>query len=55
MSRVSLEWWILALSRRITLLIPGNGFIRSSKPLMNWRKVIALKEPSTIFACKIPS
>jgi hypothetical protein len=55
MSRVSCEWWILALSKRITLLGPGNGFIRSSKPRMNCRKVMALNEPSTILACKTPS
>ena len=55
MFRVSIEWWMLALSIRITLLVPGKGFIRSSKPLINWRKVIALKEPSIMFACRIPS
>ena len=55
MFRVSIEWWMLALSIRITLLVPRKGFIQLSKPLINWRKVIALKEPSTMFACRIPS
>ncbi|KAH9959506.1 hypothetical protein BJV74DRAFT_872571, partial [Russula compacta] len=38
---------MLALSMRMTLFGPGNGFIRSSNVSMKWRKVIALNEPST--------
>ena len=53
--RVSCEWWMLALFRRMTLLVPGKGFMWSSKPQMNWHKVIVLKEPSTIFAYRTPS
>ncbi|KAH9972665.1 hypothetical protein BJV74DRAFT_864822 [Russula compacta] len=46
---------MLALSMRMTLFGPGNGFIRSSNVSMKWWKVIALNEPSTMFTCKTPS
>jgi hypothetical protein len=52
---VSLEWCILALSIKITLFGSGNGFIRSRRESIKCRKVIALKEPSTMLTCRTPS
>ena len=54
-SKVSLEWCMLALSKRITLFGPGNGFMRSRRLLMKCRKVMALNEPWTILAWMTPS